>query len=35
MFLLAGDSFMPKNHLKEPRFTYSACESFTKNKDGI
>ena len=23
---------MPKMHLKEPGFTYSACELFTKNK---
>ena len=32
-FLLAGDKFMPKMHLKEPGFTYSACGSFTKNKE--
>ena len=24
-FLLAGDKFMPKMHLKQPGFTYSAC----------
>ena len=29
--LLAGDKFMPGIHLK-PRFTYSACGPFTKNK---
>ena len=34
-FLLAGDKFMPEMHLKQPGFTYSACEPFTKNKDGI
>ena len=31
-FLLAGDKFMPKMHLREPGFMYSACEPFTKNK---
>ena len=34
-FLLAGDKFMPKMHLKQPGFTYSACEPFTKNKERI
>ena len=34
-FLLAGDKFMPEMHLKQPRFTYSACEPFTKNKERI
>ena len=34
-FLLAGDKFMPEMHLKQPRFTYSACGPFTKNKEGI
>ena len=29
-FLLAGDKFMPEMHLKQPRFTYAACGSFTK-----
>ena len=33
--LLAGDKFMTKMHLKQPRFTYSTCGSFTKNKEGI
>ena len=28
-FLLAGDKFMPKMHLKQPGFTYSACGPFT------
>ena len=32
MFLLAGDKFMPEMHLKQPGFTYSAWEPFTKNK---
>ena len=32
-FLLAGDTFMPEMHLKQPRFTYNACGSFTKNKE--
>ena len=31
-FLLAGDKFMPEMHLKQPGFTYSACEPSTKNK---
>lgn len=30
--LLAGDKFMPKIHLRQPRFTYSLCGTFTKNK---
>ena len=34
-FLLAGDKFMPKMHLRQPQFTYSACGSFTKNKERI
>ena len=34
-FLLAGEKFMPEMHLKQPGFTYSACESFTKNKERI
>ena len=34
-FLLAGDKFMPAMHLKQPGFTYSACEPFTKNKERI
>ena len=33
--LLAGNTFMPETHLKQPGFTYSACGSFTKNKKGI
>ena len=31
--LLAGDKFMSDIHLKQPGFTYSACGSFTKNKE--
>ena len=31
-FLLAGDKFMQEVHLKQPGFTYSACDPFTKNK---
>ena len=34
-FLLAGDKFMPEMRLRQPRFTYSACGPFTKNKEGI
>ena len=31
-FLLAGYIFMPELHLKEPGFTYIACDSFNKHK---
>ena len=31
-FLLAEDKCMPKMHLKQPGFTYSACGLFTKNR---
>ena len=31
-FLLAGDNFIPKLHLIQPGFTFSACESFAKKK---
>ena len=34
-FLLAGNKFMPEMHLKQPRFIYSACAPFTKNKERI
>ena len=34
-FLLAGDKFMPQMHLKQPGFIYSACGSFTRNKERI
>ena len=33
--LLAGNKFMPELHLRQPRFTYSACGPFTKNKERI
>ena len=29
-FILARDTFMPDIHLKQPRFTYSACGPFTQ-----
>ena len=32
-FLLAGNKFRPEMHLKQPRYTYSACGPFTKNKE--
>ena len=31
-FLLAGDKFMPKMHLKQPKFTYRACDHLRKTK---
>ena len=31
--LLEGDKFMPETHLKQPRFTCSACGPFTKDKE--
>ena len=34
-FLLAGDNIMPKMHLRQPAFTYSACGPFTKSKERI
>ena len=34
-FLLTSDKFMPKMHLKQPGFTYTACGPFTKNKKRI
>ena len=33
--LLTGDKFMPEFHLKQPGFTYSACEPFTKHCERI
>ena len=33
--LLVGDTFMPKMHLRQPQFTYSACGTFTKHKKRI
>ena len=32
-FLLVGEKFMPEMHLRQPGFTYSACDPFTKNKE--
>ena len=34
-FLFPGDKFVPETPLKQPRFTSSACGSFTKNKERI
>ena len=34
-FLLGGDKFMPEMYLKQRGFTYSACGSFTRNKERI
>ena len=34
-FLLARDKCIPEMQLKQPRFTYSACGPFTKNKERI
>ena len=33
--LLTGDKFIPELHLKQPKFTYSACGLFTKHKQRI
>ena len=33
--LVVRDEFMPEMHLKQSGFTYSACGSFTKNKERI
>ena len=29
-FLSAGDKFIPKLHLRQPGFTFSACGNFAK-----
>ena len=34
-FLLVGGKFMPEIHLRQPQFTYSACEPFAKHKQRI
>ena len=34
-FLSAGDKFMPKMHLRQPQFVYSACGPFTRHKERI
>ena len=31
-FSLTGDKFMPEIHLRQPGFTHSASEPFTRNK---
>ena len=33
--LLAGDKFIPELHLRQPGFTYSVGDPFTKNKERI
>ena len=32
-FLLAGHKCMPEMHIRQPKFTYSACGPFTKIKE--
>ena len=32
---MAGDKFMPKLHLRQPGFTYSASRPFTKHRERI
>ena len=34
-FLLAGNKFMPKLHLRQPGFTFSACGPFIKHGERI
>ena len=34
-FLLPGDTFMPKLHLRRPGFTYSAYGLITKHRERI
>ena len=34
-FLLAGDKFLPKLHLRKPGFTYNACGPCTKHWERI
>ena len=34
-FLIARDTCMPEMDLRQPRFTYSVCGPFTKNKERI
>ena len=34
-FLLIGDKFIAEMHLRQPRFTYSACDPFIKHKERI
>ena len=35
IFLLTGDKCMSELHLKQPRFTYSACGHSTKHRERI
>ena len=32
---MVGDRFMPKMHLRQLRYTYNACRSFTKGEERI
>ena len=34
-FLLDGDKFIPEIHLRQLRFAFNACGTFTKNKERI
>ena len=34
-FLLTGDKFMPKLHLRQPGFIYRACGLFTKHRKRV
>ena len=34
-FLLPEDIFMSEMHLRQPGVTYSACGTFTKNKERL
>ena len=34
-FLLTGDKFVRELHLKQPRFTYSACGPFNKHCESL
>ena len=34
-FLLVGDKIMPELYLRQPGFTYSVCELFTKYRERI
>ena len=34
-FLLTRDKFMPELHLRQPRFTYSACRLFMKHRKRV
>ena len=34
-FLLTGNKFMPELYLKQPVFSYSVCEPFTKHRERI